>query len=357
MRSHLILILPLLLGISCQLRPREDKIVQPVISSAFYEESVREIERFLRNNPDQPSAIRLQLRYYKELGWPLKAREAVRRARQVLPLDPILARDYADFYSSNELHLDFINLREEMSGTYQAPVWMEQYAIASYNAMGSTIRARELLRDFFNDHDDAESHFWGGKQYLVAGDSVLGIYHLLKAYDDMMEEPAYLEAFVPVAYEQGLTDRIADALRARKDDQLSLPVALVGSKVFYEMGELSRAKSMLRMQPNRSAFFQLSALYLREYKWDSAHFCIDRILIADNSDIEALVRKGEIDETRGWLSQSLVSYRQAWEMDSTYGDIAERLDIVGRKIAYLRRIREAQQEIPTIDLESKKRIQ
>ena len=69
------------------------------------------------------------------------------------------------------------------------------------------------------------------------------------------------------------------------------------------------------------------------------------------------MRKGSIDESRGWLRGALNYYNQVAAMDSTYQDVQNAIWGVSRKIAYLRKIREAQTDIPTLDLKPKKKAE
>ena len=343
---------------SCVVRPAEDPILRPVISASFYEEAARKLEEILKADTAKEEYIRLQLSYYDKLDWPPTASQAVERARRSLTLEPVVARMYADFYFQNGRYTALNDLFVELDSTFEEQAWMDRYKVRTYLDMGYPNRAVQILEEMINQVEvDSELAFWAGQAYLSAGDTASAYLYLRDASNEYGLSEQFLRAYLPLTLAQGKT---REAIGLAEDYLFQLTASdqmrtwLAG--MLYSAGATGFAKRQVWQSVNRQGLLRLSGWYEAEGNWDSAHYCIDRLLLVDSEDLEALLRKGEIDHTRGWLAQAYRHYQQVLDIDSTNVQASEEQALISRKIAYLRRIREAQRPIPVIDLNSKKEI-
>ena len=339
---------------SCQyLRPEEDRIEEPKVDLVFYRKTVKELEDRLNADPSNLKLIELQLSYYERLGWPDEALNAVNRAQKSLKNDPILIRKMADFYYVNSHYDALNNLVEDFASTFLLPNWAEKYRIESLIGTGKYDQATNMLRRYLASNVE-EDNEWGAYQYLALKDSLLALYHFNKAAKSdypLISNGTYLS----LLFSNGLYVEVINTLEDRPDSvEVSHEVAYMKAISLDNMNRRSEAKAVLLQQMDRLAIFQLSDWYAEENKWDSSHLLLNRILMDEPNDLAALWAKAEIDERRGWLSMSLNSFNSIKQIDSTYLDVTNRVDILNRKIAYLRKIRGAQEQRPVMNLESKK---
>lgn len=353
MKIQAILLPMLCLLWACELRPEEDRIRIPQVTSDFYEKAASRLDEQLEKDPENEDLIKLQLSYFEKLNWPKNAIRCIRRARNVLDLEPVTAKQYADFYVKNEWFEDLLQLRDDLGRRYETPDWMWHYQIKAANQVGRKSEAKALLRSYFTLPRSTQDHFFGGKEYLRSGDSLLSLYHLQKAKKGLQSNSEFVRVYVPLAYRSGAYKEILDIVDANDEQtiDISLPYK---ARSLYALGETGAAKSMLWSIPVKGNLETLCAWYLKEQKLDSSVICLERILLLNPNDINVLWRKGKIEERRGWLYRAAAAFEQVLEIDSTHVAAKESLEVVNRKIAYLRRIREAEQEIPTINLDSKK---
>lgn len=351
------LYLPLLSFLfACELRPSEDRIRIPQVTASFYENAASRLGEELEKSPQNASLIELQLSYYEKLGWPLEAAECVERAQEVLDLEPIVAKKFADFYVTNGKFEELLTLRDLLEVRYETPDWMWYYQISAANKTGRNEEAIGLLRSFFTAIRSDQDHFFGGQEYLVAGDSLLALYHLQKVKKDMQGNSEFIKIYVPLAYHNGAYNEVLNVIENYDDRAVDVTLPYK-ARSLYALGQTGEAKQLLWSIPVRGNLETLYNWYLKEQKLDSSSLCLERILVTQPDDVEVLLQKGKLDDRRGWLYRAASAFNQILEIDSTHVEAKESLDLVNRKIAYLRRIREADQDIPTINLNSKKAIQ
>lgn len=349
--------LPLLcLFISCELRPAEDRIRIPQVTASFYENAASRLGEELEKDPNNVSLVELQLSYYEKLDWPLAAGTSVARAQRVLELEPIVAKKYADYYIKNSKFEDLLELRDQLGERYETPDWMWHYQISAANKVGKFEEAKVLLRNFFTLPRSKADHFFGGKEYLISGDSLLGLYHLQQVKKDMQDNSDFVKVYVPLAYHNGAYNEVLNVIDDYDDKTVDVTLPYKALSL-YALGQKGAAKKLLWSIPVRANLETLHSWYLNEQRLDSSVMCLERMLVTTPDDIDVLLRKGKIDDRRGWVYRAASAFNQILEIDSTHAEAKESLELVNRKIAYLRRIREADQDIPTINLNSKKAIQ
>lgn len=347
---------PLFLLLSCDLRPEEDRIRIPRVTKTFYENAATKLERELERDPANESLVELQLSYYEKLGWPVEAEHSINRAMNVLNLEPVVSRKYADFFMINNRYEDLMDLSENLEEIYEKPEWMWEYQIVAANRVNRHEEAKALLRNYFTRSNDDQAHLFGGKEYLEAGDSLLSFYHLQQVKDVFADDREFVEIYVPLAFNSRAYQEVLDAIEAYDEKAMDITLKYKALSL-YRLGDTQEAKGMLWSIPGKESLLTLSGWYAAELKWDSCYLALDKILVNEPDDLEVLMTKGRLDDQRGWFTRASLTFSKVLEKDSTHNEAREMLDLVNRKIAYLRRIREANQEIPTIELDSKKAIQ
>ena len=172
----------------------------------------------------------------------------------------------------------------------------------------------------------------------------------------MQGNSEFIKIYVPLAYHNGAYNEVLNVIENYDDRAVDVTLPYK-ARSLYALGQTGEAKQLLWSIPVRGNLETLYNWYLKEQKLDSSSLCLERILVTQPDDVEVLLQKGKLDDRRGWLYRAASAFNQILEIDSTHVEAKESLDLVNRKIAYLRRIREADQDIPTINLNSKKAIQ
>ncbi len=320
----------------------------------FYRETARKLENRLEKEPQNTGLIELQLTYYERLGWPGEALRAVNRAKDVLKNDPVLIKKMADFYYVNSHFHELDTLIRDFSSTFQLPRWARKYQIESLIGTGEQDEAFQKLRAFLARNEEMADDEWGAYQYLALGDSLLSLYQFLKV-SNANENLISKSTFVSLLFQNSMYEEVIDVLDMEGDSiNFGSDLAYIKSVSLDKLDRRPEAKHVLLKNMDRRSAYLLSDWYVQELNWDSAHLSLNRILIDAPNDLETMWAKAEIDETRGWLTRALSGFNSIKELDSTYLDVLDRVDILNRKIAYLRKIREAQEGRPEINLESKK---
>ena len=97
---------------------------------------------------------------------------------------------------------------------------------------------------------------------------------------------------------------------------------------------------------SQSLSVKLADLYQDQGLTDSSLMISDNLLSMDSTIISEHIRQGQLYDQKNFLSRSLESYNRALALDSTSElALSGRLK-VWRKLAYLRELREAKEQLP-----------
>ncbi|MEM9052669.1 MAG: hypothetical protein AAGC47_11495 [Bacteroidota bacterium] len=189
--------------------------------------------------------------------------------------------------------------------------------------------------------------------YLTLGDTISGINFLQKS---LSLQPRLKD----------ISDRLITIHLLRKENQAAIDLIrkmqeyypgdaqLVLREIDYFLSEnmIDSAKSRLvekvvnneKVSPVLS--MRLADLYQQQGLMDSSLLISDKLLSMDSTLIGEYIRQGQLYDQKNFLNRSLESYNKALALDST-SDIAlsGRLK-VWRKLAYLRELREAKEQLP-----------
>lgn len=315
--------------------------------------SARSIESRLEDDPENLRLIRLQLSHYEKLGWPEESGKSIERARKLIGLDPLFVNQQIDYFRTHELYRELLNLISEQELVGDIPKSMVKAKIEAAVNVGNVELARKDL-DRLMELGDRDDYIFGAISYLSLKDTVAAMDSYLEAWESDRLEESGLHRFVPILLQSGsvaeVIDLLTQYLSSNNDPQLNIYLA----NAYYNAGDTTMAKNRLKPYDGNEELFLLSEWYRMEENWDSAQLCLVEILKDEPENRNAILQRGNIDQERGFLSRSLIYYNQLIALDSTDEEAIEQLDLVTRKIAYLQKIRETGQEIPILDLNSKK---
>ncbi|MFY0690166.1 MAG: hypothetical protein JXQ90_23535 [Cyclobacteriaceae bacterium] len=352
MRQLVFFVLPFLF--SCGASQSDVAIVVPQIDQEFYEKSIVSLEEQIEAFPEEPKYIKLQLSYYRELGWPKDARQAIERARGLLGDDPLFFNQMLEYYFENNQHLLIIDIIEERERIGTISRSLLQRKIASLVELGQSIRAEQSLVEFVKDTLSDEETLLCARAYRQMNDTAkaLDYYERISNSDDYrltvgMESAGMLNAL-------GKHEACIQLLEMIDAGLLSATLRQELADAYYSIGERNKAVSLLINQVDESSLLLLSDFYALEEDWDSVQYAYNQILqhAPDNRNI--LIAAGNMNQNRGYFTYSLGFYNKLLELDSTDQYAIDQVDLVNRKIAYLQKIRESAKEIPVLELNTKK---
>jgi hypothetical protein len=322
------------------------------LSTNFYKESVIALEKQIEENPGDIRFIRLQLDHYEKLGWPKEASRAVVRALPLVKEDPVMLDQSLEFYRVNRMHEALLQLIETQEEHIILPRSVIRQKIMALAVLGLHDESKMLLGEYLDKAEPGDQLF-AGSVYLEIEDSILSSYHFIQSLREDGPSEELIWICLPVWHAHGIYQAVIELGMPFKEKLNNVQRVLLAD-AHYQSGNTSQAKKLLWSTDLWQANVLLSDWFVEEVEWDSAHLALEKEGVSDTKRVEVLMRHGGIDQARGWFTSSLTYYEQVLAMDSTYQEAQKEVEIVHQKIAYLRRIREMQREIPTLNLSSKK---
>lgn len=323
---------------------RRDRIVVPNTSNDYYIRSVLVLEEELEDDPDNLELIKLQLSYYKNLNWPLSALSAVDRASDFVTVDPDI-KDYTlDFYKVNALHREILTVLESLEKINALSDEEQNLKIKSLVHFGRFDEAQNEIDQILQDPGPGD-HLLVGQIYSFNRNIPLSLYHYYKAYSLGVRDSLLVFDFAYDLADVGYYQNTREILEAHDQFLKYQDIKFLYANTLLNSGDYRRGIATLKELGTRRAFFTLSDWYQRQNVFDSAVYFANQVVQNDSSDIGALMKVGRIFENRGFFTRSLNYYNTVLKIDSTYSEARDQIAIVNRKIAYLRRIREQEEEV------------
>ena len=93
----------------------------------------------------------------------------------------------------------------------------------------------------------------------------------------------------------------------------------------------------------------LADLYRKMFAYDSALKISNLILETDSMNLDALLVRARTYDQRGFFTSAIHNYEQVLAIDSLHQDARVEWEKVKRKRAYLQKLKEEQEAIPTFD--------
>ena len=199
----------------------------------------------------------------------------------------------------------------------------------------------------FNSSDDLE---FGVGQFLELKDTLMAVYYMNKL---QMVDPGndLVTGFlVPSLLKLGYKDRAKVALNQYIDVRPEAGMEI--AEIMTQLGDFNSARRIYRQLDTRESNLFLANQFSQERQYDSSIFYLDKVLSVDSSNA-ILIRKGQVMESRGWLTSAYFIYQQVIDNDPEDSIALAHSVNVGRKIAYLRRVKEEQELAPILKIEPK----
>ncbi len=312
------------------------------VDVSYYLTALHEVNEQLESNPSNIALRKRKLLVSRELRWPEDVLEDILFLKREDGLTYELVQNAIDFYQTYHFYEPLLDVLEEWESINGALRNGDKWRIVAYLGLGRYPEAKNVLWDYIqNSGADVEALFFAGDHYLSLGDTARALYAYGKVAEWQPDNTRLLEYYVPALIKLGYSERVNNLMAHLVLDSSNVDEKLAIAKVFYEMGVSERAHQLLAGDETASVLLTRIRWHEASQEWDEAINLINSLLANDSSS-SVLLRKAQLLEERGWLSSSYSLYRLVHEQDSSNSIAAEGVQNVGRKIAYLRSLREEQ---------------
>lgn len=357
MNNNLVKLLIVLTLFSCE--SRFSKYGIPNIKE-IREYDQDKVDAFVRENlnkyPDNLELAIHKLKMLKERGWPIGSHSEIKNALKLDSLNTTILELAVDLYvnsSEFESALGFASKAEEY-GSNSASFYQLKSEV--YNGKGEYDRAIDYInKAILINRSDYESYYTKGKIYLSFGDTISALrfmniglannrnnYRTLYEVSDIYEKTGqYKEAALLI--DQAIS-------YAPQNEKLMLKK----SDIYLNQDKIVAAKDILRTSFDEDSTrlasgMKLGSIYYELLNYDSTILVMEKINSYDSLNMGALSLKAKSFEMRGFYTSAINTYGQILSVDSLYENAKTEREKLIRKRAYLQKIKEEREAVPTFD--------
>ncbi len=346
MLRFLFLTFPLLWILGCS-QPRAGRVELPELNTDFYKSALAKVSQEYSDNPSR-ELLTQKLYYQEKLGWPEESILDLREAEKQFGYTQKVIHYYCDYYYKNGRYFELLQAVNIAGSLAEHDELTRRYEIIGHVHASDPRVANSYLRKFLQDYPDALSLDFGARQYLEMKDTLMAVYYLNKLQKADPGNDLIATILAPSLIQFGYKIQAGRALSEYAKTRPEAAMTVASS--YKALGDLAAAKGIYRRAYTNEAYLELTELFRKERFFDSSIFYLDKVLVTDSSD-QFILKKGEILEERGWLTSAFFTYQ--FLLDRNPGDSIAlvRSQNVGRKIAYLRRVKEEEGLAPAIRIE------
>ncbi len=327
---------------------RTDYLIQiPTETSITSEEILTELENSAGYDPENERLIRQQLYFCEQLGWPARCEQVLIRAKSKWGITEKLLDQSIAYYEKYE---DYDRLAALLNGAFETRSRLEtKIKIASSQAPGDYT----FLERYSLQYQDEAALSLAAKTYLNQGDTARATVEFEQLFE---RNPGHrdLVSYYPILEVKNDFIRAIQLIENQlfiNSNQLSLKYDL--ARNYYQMDSLKKAKKLMRFLGTEKAHLAIVEWFREYQEWDSALVYIDVLLQSSPNNLHHILTKAQLLEAKGWLTPSLPYFERAYAMDTTDTELADYLQIVRRKVAYLRLKKEQEERLLPPSLERK----
>ena len=336
----------LLLVTSCQSYP-SDRIEIPNEMSISAHSILGQIMKESVGEPKNEHLLLLELYYCEELNWPEACDQTLLRAKKRWELTDKLV-DHMVAYHLKHGNIDQLDviLKRAIETRTRLEAKIEIGFLKKRNIS-------ILLNRFLDHYQDREATLFALNYHLLINDTIQSILQFEKLRE---EDPnnKKLRDYYPILIKSNKHNKAIEIIEGElaynpEDTTLLFDLAIS----LNEVGKTDSAKTVLRNLNNQKGNRKMVDWYRSMRNWDSTLFYIDKMLAYQPNDRLTLLAKAETLEAKHWITHSLPYYERVLAMDTTDNEMARRVQIVRRKVAYLRQNRAAKRPAPILNLQRK----
>lgn len=346
------ILLLMVLCLACD-QPRHYEVQEPTAQPDYYIRLLKEVNSQVDKNPKDEDLIYRKLYIGQKLRWPEDVSDEISHLIKKRSFDFELYHYATDFYQSTHHYEKLLGVLDKWNESYPVSLNDIRLRIIAFNGLKREMEARNLLWQLLQKSDNPEHLAFIGSEYIAMEDTARAAYAFSLLARQDPQHSVLLNVYVPLLISQGYPERARDLLLAQGDESETFEKRFFLAKALFQIGEEQKAIDLMRESDNTVGDLQIASWYRDLKDWDSAIFYIDKVLQQDSTR-EAYFVKATILEDRGWLNSAYSMFSTLVSLDSADSISQNRVEIVGRKIAYLRKLREAEKRIPVLEIPSLK---
>ena len=328
---------------------RAEKIEIPMNVEVEGLELLAHIRDATKEEPKNTRLLSQELYYCEQFGWPQPCGEALEKAEVLLGSSEKLTDQKIAYHfkQGNRFELQqLLNQSMETRSRLETKIQLRNQ-IEGY--------PENLIKRYRDRYDDLNAQlFILDRAEETTHSSLFDEFENLRILDSSHER---LLDYYPLLFKNGdyekCTQVIADLASEFSNPNLNLTRA-------HALNNLNYTDSAIySLQPAKSDTSRrlIADWFKSQNNWDSALVYYDHLLEKNQDDKTLLLNKAEALESRGSVTRSLPFYERVLQKDTTDTEMAQRVAIVRRKVAYLRRLREQKKLPPILNLERKTNTQ
>ena len=314
------------------------------------------IDENLSSNPNNQDLYIHKLKNLKSEGWPAISETVVVKSLESRNDHPAILELVADYYLNNhefDSAIAYSNMAEK-NGSQSAGFY--QFKSNLYNELGEYDRAIDYInKAILINRSDYKSYYSKGKIYLSFGDTLsalrfmeIGLTHYRSNYEVLYEVSDIYERTGKYDEAQRLID---EAISYSPDtEELRLKKASIyKNENLYDSAKSILHESFYTSNENLASGLNLANLHLELLEYDSVIAVVSEVIARDTSNIAAYHFRGLAYDKKGFYTAAIQNYEKILAVDSGYKDVKSEWQDVNRKRAYLQKLKEEQQSIPSFD--------
>jgi hypothetical protein len=325
-----------LIALGCESK-KEYLIQVPEKTRITSEYILSELEEKAKEEPENEWLLNQQLYFCEQLGWPARCERPLRKAREKFGLSERLIDRFVAFYLAQE---SYVELGQILQGAVETRGRLEALIKVSIHQDSADLTYLNRYLERFND---ATAFRIGAESYLHIKDTMNAVAQIRK-----LKELDVTNKYLSEVYPFLLNDHAQDAIQIinyqLREDSLNQSMIFDLALAYNEIDRTDTAKMLLKKVGTPESFTLLHDWYKNEKSIDSALLYLRKV--GDYSQDKALqLSHAELLELKGFITLSLPYFETALALDTTDIELQKRVEIVRRKVAYLRNKRE-QEALP-----------
>ena len=327
--------------ISCDGR-KEYLIQVPEVTHITSESILTDLANRAIDNPESDRLIKQQLYFCEQLGWPIRCEQVLEVAKEKWGLTESLLDQSIAYYLK---HDEYQYVEDLLKGAFETRSRMEARIQIAFKNNRPDLA---LIDRYKEQYPDLQSYVILANGFLLNADTIqateafTSVLHLDATHDVLLK-------YVPILESQGRLEECILITENQLVNRSNLDLSFNLARYYYISDQDSIGLAMMRKIDTEKAHQQLASWFIEQTLWDSGLTYLDKLLVAQPENPAYLLRKAETLEAKGWVTPSLPYYERALAIDSLNAELADHVNIVRRKVAYLRRLREQEnQPLPPV---------
>jgi len=299
-----------------------------------------ELEEKAKEDPENDWLLNQQLYFCDQMEWPLRCERVLMQAKKQFGLSETLIDQFVKYHTKHE---NYAQLESILKGAVETRTRLEARVMIGLTKTPADVTLLQRYLDRFND-DRARLLAITG--YLQVNDTTTAVQVIEKMLHSNPADTRLLSHY-PLFARQGKIDRAIELLERlvlsepeNKGYRFDLAI------YYHQSGRTKQANALLREINTSAANAQLHHWMKATNQQDSALYYLEKIAdLSTNRDLS--LSKAELLESTGRISKALAVYETVLAMDTTDFEMRQRVEIVRRKVAYLRQNWGKQQNPPS----------